>query len=181
MERDARQVLTELLVLRAQAGDERAFSELFEMWSQPLRRYATAKVGDFSHGEEVAQAAWITVARSLSKLDDPACFPRWIFLIVERRAIDLIRGRQRERRARSELEQHVLDGADGSTSDGLGPLRECIAKLDTPTRELLSLFYEAGLTVAEIATVQNVPAGTVKSRLFHARETLKRQLERTSL
>ena len=182
MERDARQILTELLVLRAQSGDERAFAELFGLWRHDLLRFATAKVGDVPSAEEVAQSAWIAIARGLSKLDDPACFPRWIFLIVERRSVDWVRRRQRERHAQSELEHHEIPPAGAPQpphDDDIGRLRECIAKLDTKTRELLGLFYETGLSVAEIAAVHDVPVGTIKSRLFHAREEIKRQIENT--
>ena len=184
MERDARHLLTELLVLRAQAGDEQAFAELFGLWQRDFRRYAFAKVGDAVSGEEVAQSAWITIARGLSRVDDPACFPRWAFRIVERRAVDCIRRRQREREAQAAIEHHALVPPATSSAprdDTLECVRECIAKLDTRTRELLSLFYETGLSVAEIAAVHDVPVGTIKSRLFHAREEIKRQIERTPL
>lgn len=57
-------------------------------------------------------------------------------------------------------------------------LRQAITLLPAEQRELLHLFYELGRSVAEIAEILDVPAGTVKSRLFSVREILKQKLER---
>ncbi|WP_221030343.1 RNA polymerase sigma factor [Actomonas aquatica] len=184
MERDARQVLSELLILRAQGGDERAFAELHQLWCGDVERYAAGKVGDRHGAEEVAQSSWVAIARGLGRLDDPARFAGWAFRIVARRAADWIRGRQTARRQAEELQGQVAtevdDGPAPARDDDITRLQECIAGMDTATRELLELFYQTGLSVGEIADVLGVPAGTVKSRLFHAREALKRQIERES-
>ena len=109
MERDARHILSELLVLRAQGGDEQAFAELFSLWRQDVVRLAATRLGSPEAAEEVAQNAWIAIARGLGGLDDPACFLRWAFRIVERRAADYIRRRQKERREATALEDYAAD------------------------------------------------------------------------
>ncbi len=185
MERDARHILSELLVLRAQGGDEQAFAELFSLWRQDVVRLAATRLGSPEAAEEVAQNAWIAIARGLGGLDDPACFLRWAFRIVERRAADYIRRRQKERREATALEDYAADqqaiettGAAANAGES-ARLHECIARMDAPTRELLHLFYTTGLSVGEIADLWAMPPGTIKSRLYHAREELKRQIERT--
>ena len=62
--------------------------------------------------------------------------------------------------------------------DTLAALRLAIVGLDPQSQKLLHLFYDAGLPVAEIANLLGIPIGTVKSRLFSLRETLRRHLER---
>ena len=180
--RDARQILTELLVLRAQNGDSQAFTDLHALWSGDLLRLAAAHVRENRHAKEITQDAWISIARGLGRLEDPACFPRWAFRILDRRCSDWIRRRQVERERTEPLsEEHPAlaePHPSGSESDDVGSLKAAIARLDLPSRKLLHLFYDADLTVAEIAEVLDVPVGTVKSRLFVLRESLRTQLER---
>lgn len=180
MKRDAKQVLTELMVLKAQGGDDRAFRELYELWSTDLLRLAWYVLKERDGVEEVAQDAWVAIAKGLGKLDDPARFTCWAFRIVNRRSVDWIRRRQRERMHRDAIEAEADDprvvavAEDGRAVD----LKEAIECLDADSRQLLHLFYETGLSVNAIAEVLDVPSGTVKSRLFKLREKLKQYMER---
>jgi RNA polymerase sigma-70 factor (ECF subfamily) len=183
MNRDSRQVLTEWLVFAAQGGSETAFTDLHALWRDDLRRLALVRVERPEAADEVLMDVWLAIARGLQRLDDPACFPRWAFRIVERRSADWIRQRSLERRR---------DVAAAAEADALAPappdpaeppddvlrLRAAIARLPADQRELLHLYYELECSVSEIADVLAIPPGTVKSRLFSVRETLKRQLER---
>jgi RNA polymerase sigma-70 factor (ECF subfamily) len=71
--------------------------------------------------------------------------------------------------------------AASEPTDDVLRLRAAIARLPVDQRELLHLYYELERSIAEIAEVLSIPPGTVKSRLFSVRESLKRQLERTLL
>lgn len=182
MKRDRRQILTEFLVLSAQGGKESAFRQLHEIWSADLRRLALLRIEKSDEVDVVTQEAWLAIARGLSKLDDPACFPRWAFRIVERRAADWIRKRQSERR-RSEAWRN--DQTDLSTvvepsseNEVTEKVKRAIAGLDPESRELVYLFYQAERSTAEIAAILGVPIGTVKSRLSKARATIRKQIER---
>jgi RNA polymerase sigma factor (sigma-70 family) len=177
-----RQVLSDWLVLQAQGGDERAFRRLHELWAPDLLRFARARVGDDDGAAEVAQETWIAIARSLRRLDDPACFARWACQITVRRAADWIRRRQRERRKQAALkaEPESTPAGPAEESGMLAALRTAIAHLEAGQREILQLFYTAEMSVAEIGEALGIPPGTVKSRLFTAREKLKQQLERNT-
>jgi RNA polymerase sigma factor (sigma-70 family) len=183
MNRDAKQVLTEWLVLEAQRGSETAFRELHALWGADFRRLAQVRVERAEGAAEVANDAWLAIARGLPRLGDPACFPRWAFRIVERRGADWIRRRAAERRRETlaidqagELAPAPLASAppDEETLE----LRAAIARLPVEKRELLHLYYDLGRSIAEISEVAGVPAGTVKSRLYSIRENLKQVLER---
>jgi len=184
MNRDARQVLTEWLVLEVQSGSERAFTDLHNLWRTDLHRLALVRVERPDAADEVLTDVWLAIARGISKLDDPACFPRWAFRIVQRRSADWVRRRQLERSheelAASEAEQLAPAPAPavGEATDDVAAMRAAIRRLKPEQRELLHLFYELGRSVAEIADVLELAQGTVKSRLSALRETLKRQLER---
>jgi len=180
MKRDAKQVLTELLVLKAQGGEERAFSDLYELWAPDVLRLAGFTLKESAAAKEVSQDAWIAIAKGISRLDDPARFPAWAFRILNRRTIDWIRRRQRERMRRDaiEAEQEAVEGNQPIRNERAASLAEAIEQLDADSRKLIHLFYETGLSVLEIAVVLDIPEGTVKSRLFKLREKLKQYMER---
>lgn len=185
MNPDPKQVLTELLVLRAQGGSEAAFRELHGLWSADLRRMAVSRVEREDAADEVAQDSWLAIARGISRLDDPACFPRWAFRIVERRSTDWIRrmstARRRELEASVAADEIAPSPGDSPFShepaDDVIVLRGAIGRLPAESRHLLNLFYELGRSVTEIAEILGIPAGTVKSRLHSVRESLRQQLE----
>jgi RNA polymerase sigma-70 factor (ECF subfamily) len=170
--------LTEFHVLQAQGGSDASFTQLHELWRHDVVRLATINLRDAGAAAEVAQDAWVAVARGLGRLQDPACFPRWLFLIVKRRSADWVRRRQRERRAQSKLEEEASPPATADAGSVASPLAQAIETLAPSERELLSLYYEIGRSVAEIAEILNVPAGTVKSRLHTLRERLRHIIER---
>lgn len=180
MKRDSRQILTELLVLRVQGREDAAFTDLHELWRHDVDRMAFASTGSPDAATEVAQDAWIAVARGIGRLQDPACFPRWVFQIVRRRAADWVRRRQRERGLETEaaVQSDATVEPLGSPPGRESPLDAAIAVLPSAERELLGLFYELGRSVAEIAEILNVPPGTVKSRLHTLRERLRNEIEK---
>lgn len=182
MKRDARQVLTEWLVLEAQSGSERAFQDLYDLWREDFRRMALIRVERPDAADEVLTDIWLAIARGLPRLDDPACFPRWAFQIVGRRAADWVRqrslARQRENAAAAEAELFAPTPLTSTEpSDDVLALREAISRLPAEQRELLRLHYALERSLREISAILSLPVGTVKSRLFSTRELLKQQLK----
>lgn len=182
MNREPKQVLTELLVLQAQAGDEAAFRRLHELWRGDLRRLALAWVEQPVAAEEVGAEVWLDIARGLHRLEDPARFPAWAMRIVQRRSADWVRQRSRDRRrevtAAGNAEELAPAAGPAEPADEVLRLRQAIGLLPGDKRELLHLFYDLGRSVAEVAEILGLAPGTVKSRLFSVREILKQQLER---
>ena len=183
MNRDPKQVLTEWLVLAAQAGSETAFTDLHDLWRADLLRLTRARVERPEAADEIVNDVWLSIARGLNRLDDPACFPRWAFRIAERRSADWIRqqslARRREIAAADEADQLAPAGPTAvEVPDEVLRLRAALKRLPPDQRELVNLYYALERSVAEIAEVLALPTGTVKSRLFAVRETLKQILER---
>lgn len=179
MKRDSKQVLTELLVFKAQAGDEGAFANLYELWRIDVLKLAFSILGNRDAAEEAGQLAWVGIAEGLRKLEDPARFRAWAFGILRRKCVDRIRSEKREFR-KKEAYQEAVESAHEKTrqSDASLVLNELVQNLDTEDRLLVRLYYKEGFSVAELAETLGVAAGTVKSRLFKIRETLRNQLER---
>jgi RNA polymerase sigma factor (sigma-70 family) len=183
MNRDPRQVLTELLVLAAQRGEESAFTELYRLWANDLRRMALVRVERPDAADEVSNEVWVAIARGLGRLNDPACFPRWAFRIVARRSADWIRQRSRARQRDLAESAELINPAPSSSpaaeeTDEILELRAMIARLPAEQRDLLHLYYSLDRSISEIAETLGIPPGTVKSRLYSVRENLKQMLER---
>jgi RNA polymerase sigma factor (sigma-70 family) len=164
-------------------GSETAFKELHDLWRADLRRMCFVRVGQTEAVDEILNDVWLGIARAIRRLDDPACFPRWAFRIVERRTADWIRRRGLERRRKIAAANEAKNLspapiASAEPSEQATHLRAAIARLPADQRELLHLYYELEREVAEIAEVLGLPAGTMKSRLFSLRETLRQMLER---
>jgi RNA polymerase sigma-70 factor (ECF subfamily) len=132
--------------------------------------------------DDVLTDVWLAIARGLPQLDDPACFPRWAFQIVQRRSADWVRRRALDRRH----EDAAAADADllapppmtpTEPADDVLRLREAISRLSGDQQELLHLHYTAERSLQEIADVLFLPVGTIKSRLFSIREQLKQQLK----
>ncbi len=182
MQNDVARIHDEYLVVSSQAGSRAAFEELARRWMPRLVRYTARALGRNAESpeavREIVQETWVAVVRGLRRLKDPAAFPAWIYAIAARKCADSIRAAVRRRRsnastAASEQEPRVDDAdAWGRSRD----LADAIAQLPETERSVVHLFYGEDLGIAEVAAVLGVPPGTVKSRLHHAREVLKRCL-----
>lgn len=171
----------EYLAAAARAGDRSAFGRLAERWQPKLLAHAWRLMGDSEAARDVAQDAWLDIARGIARLEETSLFPAWAYRIVSRRAADAIRQRVSRRRLGEALAAEPTPSEDSAVrieaaADG-EPLARAIAGLPPEQRATVALFYNEELSVAEIAVAMNVPAGTVKTRLMHARAKLRAALK----
>jgi RNA polymerase sigma-70 factor (ECF subfamily) len=169
-----------LQVLRCQAGDERAFAELFARFAGRTLRYLRGLVDDAA--EDVQQEVWLAVYRGLASLADPRAFRTWLYRTTRHRAVDFLRRRRRERELVADVAADAVaegvatdpDDDPGTSPDALdaGALRDALTTLPPVQREVLVLRYQDGLSYAEIALVVGCSVGTVRSRLHHAKRRL---------
>jgi RNA polymerase sigma-70 factor (ECF subfamily) len=167
----------DLLVIDAQDGSRTAMNALVAHHHRDLLRFAYSLCRNTALAQDAVQDAWIKVVRRLRRLNDPRAFRGWVYHAVRWRVLDLLR---RADRGDCELDQApaLADAAsDGELRDRRIDLGAAIARLAAIDRETLQLHYAAGLTIPEIAAVQEVPPGTVKSRLHRARNQLAQTLE----
>ncbi len=172
----------ELLVLRSQDGDAGAMDELVDRWQGRLFRHACRLTASPDSARDAVQEAWIAIVRGLRKLDDPARFGPWAYRILSNKCVDWIRRQSRTRK----LDQHLVEQQrpedvmveqKPELDEARQTLVEALRALPPAQQGLLALFYQDGFGVSEIAEILEVPVGTVKSRLFNARNALKRALE----
>jgi RNA polymerase sigma-70 factor (ECF subfamily) len=163
-----------LLVLRCQAGDEQAFSRLFEHFAPRTLAYLRGLVGE--DAEDVQQEVWLTVYRQVASLGDLRAFRTWLFRITRHRAIDHLRRRHREQELfveANDVEVIADPGSGEGASVDLAVFGELFERLPPLQREALALRYRDEMSYAEIAVVVGCSVGTVRSRLFYARQRLE--------
>lgn len=170
---DEREIaLIALLAAGARLGRRSDMVRLIEAVQPRLFRHALRLTGQRADAEDLTQEAWVSIARGLHGLMDDRAFVGWALRIVTRAA-----GRQsgrRWRRAQAEdgfASQQVQETAPGHD------LAEAIRALPRDQALVMGLFYTEGLGISEIALALEIAPGTVKSRLFHGRAAVRRQIE----
>lgn len=179
MTRSAQRLEDALLVVRFQDGDEAAFRLLFDRYNPRFLAYARRYMGGRDASDPV-QETWLTIARRIRRLDDPALFRAWAYRILTNKCVDWGRKMQSDRTMEKALAQENAGSVAISNNpmDDRLTVKALIRRLPADRQALMSLFYVEGLTVGELANVFGVPVGTVKSRLHNTREALKRDYKR---
>ena len=181
MDRSTEQLRDEWLALRCQAGDAGAFAELVERFEPGLLYYATKLLGSDSSGVDVLQDVWIRAFRTIRKLRHPGAVRAWLYRMVHGACVDSVRRGAARRRAESavaEMAQTVDDDSDEAfDADDAAMIHAALDHLSESHREVLMLFFLEEFSTSEIASIVEVPEGTVKSRLHHAKRAMRVILE----
>lgn len=156
----------------AQEGSASAIEALFRLHWQSTHRAAYLVVHDAAAAEDIAQEAFLAAVRRLDRFDRSRPFGPWLHRIVVNRAIDWARARQYRREAA------LTDAAAREPSTELSDSTlTALAVLTPEHRAVVVLRYLLEYTPGEIATLLELPRGTVNSRLRRALDTLQQELE----
>jgi RNA polymerase sigma-70 factor (ECF subfamily) len=179
------------LVKRAQAGDLVAFRALYDRYNRRAFAVAMGVVRNQADALDVVQEAFIKVHKHLVGFQGTSSFYTWLYRIVMNVSIDHIRRNRKVTEFDETVRHHTVDeGAEivprhrtqnASKEVSRDELTTYIqAALDTLPeyhRAVILLREVEGMTYEEMATILNVPKGTIMSRLFHARRKMTEQLE----
>jgi RNA polymerase sigma factor (sigma-70 family) len=166
----------ELLAIRCQLGEREAFDALIARWHDPVWRYLRRLTNSDDAAADLSQDAWLKVLRGIASLREPASLRPWLFGIARRVAMDRLRRKYAQpSEADTELDELAAPEPDSDVEAELASLESKLDVLPLRERETLALFYLRELSIEQIASLLAVPAGTVKSRLFRARQLLRNQ------
>ena len=170
------------LVLSALAGRESGFEELVRRYQRPIAAYVYRMVGDYDAALDLTQEVFIKVYGSLSRYRSEFKFSTWIYKIAHNAAIDhLRRGASREtvigcdddRPAITIDSRRLTPEQESERNERCSELETVVQMLPAAYRELIVLRHSNDLSYDEIAEVTGLPLGTVKNRLFRAREAMR--------
>ncbi len=165
-------------MLQVQCGNRKAWETLLRLWYPMLKRFALARVGHREDAQDAVQEALLKMAAGVGSLRDPAAFPGWAYRIVERRCADQLRYRHKrgQRPAGEPVPEGVGVHSDNASADLFSDMHNALQRLKPDSYLVVHLYYLHDLGLDEIAAITRTPVGTVKSRLFTARQSLKRYL-----
>ena len=171
------------LVLSALAGRESGFEELVRRYQRPIAAYVYRMVGDYDAALDLTQEVFIKVYGSLSRYRSEFKFSTWIYKIAHNAAIDhLRRGASREtaigsgeddRPAITVDTRRLTPEQESERNERCSEIETVVQMLPAAYRELIVLRHSNDLSYDEIAEVTGLPLGTVKNRLFRAREAMR--------
>ena len=167
------------LVARVRAGDAHAADRLLERYFRACRAVALAVTGNETDADDACQEGFVQAIERIDDCRDPERFGGWLLQIVRNRARNLVR--HQAVRVAEPLELHEVAGgespaAEVERSELRGRLLSALAELSEVQREVVLLHDLEEWTHEEIAGRLELPAGTVRSHLHHARRRLRRIL-----
>lgn len=165
-----------LLVLQCQSGSKKAAAILVKRWHVKLCKQAYWYTRDLEISKDIAQDSWSIIFFKIKTLKDSSSFGSWALTIVTRNAINWLRRQKKELEhldTYKEYSSNSVEDSEQDNSDTIILLKDSIKKLPDTQQMVLNLFYVEEYSVKQIGNILNVSTGTVKSRLFTAREKLK--------
>ncbi len=163
--------------------DEPAFRELYNAFSRRVYTYVLNMVKDHGRAEEILVDTMYEVWRAPARFRGDSQFGTWLIGIARNKAMMVHRARRP-----NELHEDLDDIAEttaADTPDGFAQLagkqrsegvQHCMGRLSDEHRECMHLVFFEGMSLAEVSQVQGCPENTVKTRLFHARQKIKKCL-----
>lgn len=165
--------------------DEAAFARLIDLYQARVFGFVRRMVRDEEEARDITQEVFIRAYQALDRFDGRASLRTWLFRIAYNLCIDFLRRHDRLASVRAEPEEgdsddiadHRWDPEALVLNDELRSVVEnAISGLSEKLRTVLLLHDREDMAYEEIAATIDVPVGTVKSRLFLAREALQRRI-----
>ena len=174
------------LIQHVLAGDDIAFSALVEKHKKSVHALAWRKTGDFHVAEEITQDTFLKAYQNLSTLKEPQKFSGWLYVIAANYCKMWMRKKRLstqslEDTSSAELEKasysgYVIAENERTTAEAQREVvKKLLAKLQESDRIVITLYYLGGMTYEDISEFLGVSVSTIKSRLYRARQRLKKE------
>lgn len=165
------------------AGDQGAMAQFYKAFAPQVHAFAMRQLNNAAEAEDVVVDSMTEVWTTARGFAGQSMVRTWLFSIARHRLLDRLRKRRPQPVDIDDLDE-VLASDDESAFERLARQQRaehvayCLEKLGDEHRECMHLVFFEELPLAEIAQIQGCPENTVKTRLFHARQKMKRCLER---
>lgn len=174
-------LLEEVLIVRCQMGDDKAFERLVERYQGRLRYFVRGLLGEADKAEDVLQNVWLTVLRKLSSLRTPEAFSVWLYRIARNKALNELRSEKRYVALREDAPiPNMSEQQEEFSAQDAAKIHAALERIRPEHREVLTLRFLEQMSYEEIAAVVGCNIGTVRSRLYYGKRALRREMEEMS-
>jgi RNA polymerase sigma-70 factor (ECF subfamily) len=165
-------------------GDQGAMAQFYRAFAPQVHAFAMRQLGNAAEADDVVVDTMYEVWSTAKRFAGQSLVRTWLFSIARHRLLDRLRKRRPLESVDVDELADVLPGDEEGGYDALARrqraqhVAHCLETLSEEHRECMHLVFYEELPLAEVAQIQGCPEGTVKTRLFHARQKMKRCLER---
>lgn len=176
---------TEMLPVRqAIAGDPGAWDQLFRRYQLPLYAFAVELVHDRQAALDIVQETFINATRHIASLRDPRNFGSWLFGIAHQKTVQRWRKQARETLGLEDFAAQPPADTDDPADlliqkEDSEVFMRAVDALPPAQKAAVLLHFLEGFSLEEIAAITGAQVGTVKSRLFYGKQTIRKILETT--
>lgn len=166
-----------VLMKRVAKGDEQAFAALYNALETRVYRFILSKLNDPFEASDILNETFLEVWKSAEKFEERSKPSTWVFGIAYHKVMD--HHRKKKPTQLDDLDHHdpVDESADQTAAmialQESDHLHQCLSKLKPAFRAVLELSFFEDLPYREIAEIISCPEGTVKTRVYHAKEALR--------
>ena len=178
------------IIARALQGDENAYAEIMQRYRNQLFHLMYKMVHNREESEDLVQEAFMKAFNALASFNEEFAFSTWLYKIAVNNCIDYLR----KKRLQTYSYDKPVESKDGElrreypdldympdktllATEKTGIINKAIEELPEKYKTSIVLRHQEELSYEEIATILKLPLGTVKARIFRAREMLKRKLK----
>ena len=167
------------------AGDIKAMNAFFNRHQHRVYAFALRRLNDPADAADVLNDVMLQVWQGAGRFANHSKVTTWLLAIANHKILDIYR--KRGRNLYEELDENIADeGNDPPLLDILRAqhstlLARCLDKLPDRQRQVVHLAFYEDMSYQDIAATVNCPTGTVKTRMMHAKEKLKRCLQASTL
>jgi RNA polymerase sigma-70 factor (ECF subfamily) len=179
--RSVKEIADEALATRFTLGDESVLRDIYERWSSLVYTIALRSTGNKEDAADITQLVFIAAWKGREGFDmNAGALPAWLLGICRRKIADHFGSKSRNEIAQSEIDLgSVNDGVDNTIDRVV--LADEISRLGDPQQKIMELAFFKDLTHSQIASLLDLPLGTVKSHIRRSLDRLKVRLEAASV
>jgi RNA polymerase sigma-70 factor (ECF subfamily) len=174
------------LIERLRTNDFEALGNLFDRYYTQIYRTAMAITHDSAAADDIAQDCFLKLHHYANRIDTSLPLMPWLYRVTVNLSYTWITRRQKRRVSIETLVDQLVSPANfapehlAEQGETISRVQRAIQELPRNQQTVIALHYLGDLSLDEIAQMVNVPVGTVKSRLYYAREALRRKLGDTA-
>lgn len=169
------------LLKKIGAGSDQAMADFYRLYENRLYKFILSKLNDSFEAADILNETFLEVWRKAGTFEGRSKVATWVFGIAYYKTMDRHRKKKPVLIDEDNFPEIVDESADAMacllSDERGGHVKHCLAALKKPHRMVMQLSFFEDMTYSEIAKIVDCPEGTVKTRMFHAKEAMKHCLQ----